>query len=448
MSNQCRNNSMNSRVKTFVGFIVLGLSLSLCIWQMTQADELNWEMLKNKNTSIEFFGSNQGDVISSYPALFHTLLNKFWGWNPAKELNYSTTNPNERVKVSEMTEFARNFAVEFDVSNSEHFRKVWFQLSPQLKVRGLFGIHDFKTKRPLIIIRLGIHGNVDELLAERFIAKAVYEDLDANFLILESLTSSAFLAKNPQVSFGGIEEGLHTFLIMNYLMDEKNDFKKYITQIHLIGVSLGGQGTFVTAWLDQLNGNRVKSILNFCPLINMQETFVKHNQKSFDSALIDVWNSFRMKAIYSSYPQAFSKVSWWKTLLDFKPRFTPRLLQVLKAERKTPLLALAEIEKQYPKVKWPEDFKKLITSSQSFYELNNFWKYYHGVNTPTTIYTTPKDPLVYNQLNSERIFSGQQPGHFVHLKYQRLEKGIHCGLASVYSWSFIVDLIKDGLDLK
>jgi hypothetical protein len=55
---------------------------------------------------------------------------------------------------------------------------------------------------------------------------------------------------------------------------------------------------------------------------------------------------------------------------------------------------------------------------------------------------------VNNELNSEKIFSGAQPGDFSSLKYTRLEKATHCGLASVYRWDFIVSLLKQGLGLN
>ena len=83
---------------------------------------------------------------------------------------------------------------------------------------------------------MGIHGNVDELFAERFIAKAIYEDLDINFLVLENLTSHGYLATENPITFGGVDEGLHTYYILQQLQSSK--FKSIISEIHLLGVSL------------------------------------------------------------------------------------------------------------------------------------------------------------------------------------------------------------------
>jgi hypothetical protein len=424
---------MNSRVKIQFGLVVLGAIVFFLLGSMTQADEVDWASLKTEKFEIQAESSGQGEVLTSYPAFLQILITRILNWDPKKELNNSTPT----------FELLKNLSVDFDLSEVKNFRKVWFHLNPKLKVRGLFGIHDFIKPRPFIILRMGIHGNVDEMFAERFIAKAIYEDLDANFLVLESLTSHAFLSQNAQVTFGGTEEGLHTFLILHQL--QKTKFKKLIKSTHLIGVSLGGQGTFVTSLLDQANDKQIKSILNFCPLINLQETFERHAESGLKNAAVDLWNFHRMETLYKNYEKQLSDVSVWKVPFDFQPRFTPQILKILNAERKTSLLTAEDIQKQFPEIKWPQDFYNLLTKSNSFYELNYFWKLYQNIQTPMMIYTTPNDPLVFNELNSEMIFNKKQAGDFKQLQFKRLDRGIHCGLAPIYPWTEVVKMIQTGL---
>ena len=184
-----------------------------------------------------------------------------------------------------------------------------------------------------------------------------------------------------------------------------------------------------------------------CPLVNLQDTFAFHAQSGFKNALVDLWNFHRMKVLYGSYENQFKDVNLFKILIDLKPRFVPRLMQILNTERTRPLLTAAEIQRQVSDVKWPKGFYDLLTNSKSFYEFNDFWKLYQGVKTPFMVYTTPTDPLVINGLNSEKIFLNQQAGDFKSLKFQRLDRGLHCGLAPVYPWVQVVKMIKDGLDL-
>lgn len=438
---------MQIQVKTSKALtLFITIFVSIFTLQMTQADELNWQTLQSDKMHIELYSSAQGEVISSYMPLFKELGGLIWSWDPKKE----PKNTSDKVYLESqapVNELMHNLFVEFDVSSTDHFRKVWFNLNNDLKFRGLLAIHDFKSKRPFIILRMGIHGNVDELIAERFLFRMIYEDLDMNVLVLESLTSHAFLSKNKNVSFGGIDEGLQTFLALNEI--NKSDLSQIMGPVHLLGLSMGSHGTFVTSMLDQANKHQIKSIVNFCPLINLQETFEAHNspESDFKNAMADLWNVRRLKAVFDIYPEDKVLKDWWKTLFDFKPRFTNEILSILQRDRKQPLISTAEVEQLVPKMKWPKGLKNHLENSKSFYELNNFWNLYQGIKTPMMIYTTPNDPLVINKLNSERIFKANQPGDFTHLKFRRLEKGIHCGLAPVYQWGYIVKLAQEGLEL-
>lgn len=411
---------------------------------MTRADELNWQGMGTARMDIESFSSAQGEVISSYIPYFQEIGRFFWSWSPKNQ----PKNPTEKILLEPqlaINEMMKNLFIEFDLNDIQHFRKVWFKPTPETQFRGLFGIHDFTKKRPFVILRMGIHGNVDELIAERFLARLIYEDLDSNLLVIESLTSHAFLSKNKNISFGGIDEGIQTFLALHELTESK--FNPLISEIHLAALSMGGHGAFVTAMLDQENGHKIKAIVNFCPLINLQETFDFHAGNSFSNVLIDAWNVRRLKAIFEIYQGEPTIAGWWKSVFDFKPRFTPAILALLNRDRKKPLVSTELVDKLIPNMKWPKGFEEHLKNSKTFFELNNFWPYYQGVKTPMMVYTTPNDPLVINKLNSERIFKGVQPGDFSTLKFKRLEHGIHCGLSSVYTWEYIVKLMREGLEI-
>ena len=435
---------MNCRAKTQSGLVVLFI---LVFSGLASARELEWTELSSTLIEIQPFASHQGEVLSSYVPVIPTLMKGLLSWDPHKELNISTQNKDWREPSSKTSELIEDISAQFDVENAQYFRKVWFHLTPTLKVRGLLGLHDRLRPRPLVIFRMGIHGNVDELLAERFLAKIFYEDLGVNFLFLESLTSHAFLSQNKQVSIGGVEEGLHTFIILDDLLKSKNAIHSLISQVHLVGVSLGGPGVFLTSLLDQYNGHRVKSIMTFCPLINMQPTFAHHFQQGFSSAVVDLWNVRRLKSMKNIYPNEVAHSQWWKTIFDWTPRFTPAVFYALNKNRSKPILSIAQIEQLVPKIKWPDGLNHHLVSSDSLYELNDFWRYYAGVKTPHQMVVTLKDPLVLNELNSDLIMSGHQLGDFKYLKTTQLERGIHCGLAPVYQWNFIVKLIKEGLQL-
>ena len=424
----------------------LALLLTIFSGQMTRADETTplsaWSDGGTARMQIEGYSSAQGEVISSYIPYFQEIGRFFWSWDPKKE----PKKPSDKILLEpgfSVNQLMRNLFVEFDLHDTTHFRKVWFKPTAETQFRGLLGVHDFVKKRPMIILRMGIHGNVDEMIAERFLAKLIYEELDANFLVLESLTSHAFLSKNKNISFGGVDEGLQTFLALQEL--QHSTLNKLSSSFHIVALSMGGHGTFVTALLDEQNGHAIKSIVNFCPLINLQDNIEFHAGNGFANVLVDAWNVRRLRAIFEIYHGEPNLDGWWKSIFDFKPRFTPALLNLLNRDRAKPLLSFAKMNELVPGMKWPTPFADHIQNSKTFFELNNFWPYYQGVRTPIMIYTTPKDPLVINELNSERIFDGRQPGDFKSVKYKRLDHGVHCGLSSVYRWEYIAQLLRDGL---
>lgn len=443
-----KKKTMQCQVKT-LSCLALLIIISIGNFGLAKgaADNTGWEMLKSNAVAIEDFSSAQGEVISSYIPFFKEVGQRVWGWDPAKELKNTSDSEFISPRPSKFNELMQSLFVEFDVSDTGHFRKAWFKPTANTQFRGLFGIHDFTKKRPFIILRLGIHGNVDELIAERFLLRILYENLDANVLAIESLTSHAFLSRNKRISLGGVDEGLQTFLALNEISQQP--FNALISNVHLVSLSMGAHGTFITAMLDQQNGRRVKSILNFCPLINLKETFDHHNkpEANLQNALVDLWNVRRLKSVFDIYGNEADLGSWWKTLFDLKPRFTPEVLDLLNRDRKVPLVTVAELEKTISGLKWPAGLREHFLNSTGIFDLNDFWKYYQRIDIPMMIYTTPNDPLVLNALNSEVIFEGRQPGDFSKLKYVRLDRGTHCGLAPVYRWDHIVKLVKDGLVL-
>ena len=435
---------MQSQAKIFCCLALLLLKFPLlAAAAATPVPAQSWLSISTPKMEVLEQASAQGDVITSYIPFFVEIGDVVWGWDPKKEPK--NTSEIYRESDSGLNELMRNLFVKFDLSDNAHFRKVWFRPKSGLQFRGLWGIHDFNRKRPLVIIRMGIHGNVDEVIAERFLARAIYEDLDANFLILESLTSHAFLSTNKNVSFGGIDEGLQTFFAISELFH--SPFNSLIQSYHIVSISMGGHGTFVTALLDQNNEKILKSIVNFCPLINLRETIEHHESEGLKATFVDLWNVRRLKALFDLYPDRPALTDWWKSLLDFKPRFTPAAMGIINQTRTKPLLAFEDLKALYPKLKVPAKFSAHLENSKSLFELNDFWPVYKGVKTPIMIYTTPNDPLVINALNSERIFRGVQPGEFDDVKYQRLERGIHCGLAPAYQWDYIVKLLREGLGL-
>ncbi len=364
-------------------------------------------------------------------------------------LKQSQLNPS-LCHITEKLDFINSFRskifFDFDAEGKYGFKNIDFQQSPTLKVRGLIGLHEkteAQRRRPLVIFRMGIHGNRDEFMAERFLIKILYQDLGYHVLMLESLTSHGFVMANKKISFGGLEEGLQTFYILNQIRQKEFSWVDQISTIHLMALSMGGEGAFLTTYLDEQAFHQIKSVQILCPLINLEKTFNFHSRPGLVNAFGDFWNSLRLKAFTARTPE-LQKLEMWKMIFDWTPRFSPRVIEVIDQQISGPLLSIDNIEKKFPNLKIPADFKQQLKQGHSLYERNNFWPVFKNERTPIEVVVTPNDLMAINELNSNLIRNHQQPGLFKKVSFVDLE-GFHCGLAEEYQWPFLVELVRRGL---
>ena len=342
-------------------------------------------------------------------------------------------------KAPSLKKLLQVLSVKFDLSDTNHFRKVIFNVASaepqQIHIRGLLALHDDKIARPMVILRMGVHGNIDELLAERFIAKVAYEDFGFNVLALENLTSHGYVSQDNPITFGGVDEGLQTYSVIQEIKNSTSNLGKLISEIHLIGISLGAHGVFLTTTLDEANHHDIKSATVFCPVVNLISTLRFHSEASSYSAFVDLWNRRRMNAIADKIPE-LDHTQWWKTFFDFKPRFMPAILNYLDQHQRKPA------EKMPATMNWPVGLKAHFDKDQSFSEMNNFWPFYKNQKTPFLILTTANDILVSEEINTAMIQQKKQPGDFSETQILQLDQGTHCGLPPDYQWNFIVSLLK------
>ncbi len=392
--------------------------------------------------------------ITSYPQSLFQLLTGLSVWKPTQtatepcKLTFSSQKLNPAkcelpVKLSIIDSGKSKLWIDFDMSDKKQFQKIQIQLQRNLKIRGFLGLQ--QGNKPLVIIRLGIHGNIDEFFAERYLAKIVFENLGYHILVLENLTSHGHLSTNTDYSFGGIEEGLHTFFILQMIRKNKFLWSSQIKDIHLIGVSLGGHGAFVTQYLDEQSQIKsvkkplLSSVQLFCPVVNLEKNFSRLSNAGLFQIGVDIWNRIRI-------PKLAEKINYnvWPMVFDFKPQFLPTILKSMNKEKTKPVLAIKTFQTEFPDLTFPEKFMNHIDNSKTFFELNDFWSFYENKKTPITIYTTPDDPAVANDINTEMIRSKKQPGSFQNIQFMDLN-GLHCALASEYQWPFLVEMIKRGM---
>ena len=459
---------MNCRAKT----LILTL-MRLTVWVMLLAGVSAAGPVPVANSapatnaqSATYSVINDSARMSIYPEWLYSRMVQTNGWKPSLDvsseckLSFSSpelmpTKCEAHYELSYWDTFLSKMYVDFDLHDQTKFQRIQFEPQPGLKIRGLLGLqteNGVAAKKPLVIVRMGIYGNIDEILAERFLARIAYQDLGYHLLVVESLTSHGYLMLNDEYSLGGVEEGLHTFYILNLLTHNKLAWAKDVSDIYLLGISLSGPGVFITNYLDEnsLIKNKkkkpnLKAIELFCPLVNMDETYNELSKPGLFTAIADIWNRKRLLALRLR-DQKLEDLQWWKTIFDLTPRFMPLALSDLNLKRGKPVFNLENF-KEFPDLKLPQEFMDHIAKSKTLFELNQFWSFYKNEQTPIHIYLTPEDPLVMNNLNSDLIRSHKQPGIFNKVTFTDL-KGMHCTLASEYQWPFLVELVRRGFEIK
>ncbi len=404
--------------------------------------------------TLNAFGQRIDETLSSYPKIILKIMNQIPRWSPdltmsdtcKQNLQSKILQPDQcraQYQLNFFDSFRSKLFFDFDAIEKYNFKNIDLVIQNKIKVRGLLGLHSNK-KKPLIIFRMGIHGNRDEFLAEKFLIRILYQELGYHVLMIESLTSHGFIVENNELSVGGTEEGLHTSYILNLIHQKKFDWVNQVSSIHLMGISMGSEGIFLATYLDEKMNHLLKSSTVFCPLVSLQKNFDRLSEPGLKNAFADLWNSRRLQAIKQK-DEKLAKINLWPMLFNLKPLFAPAVFQWLDQKRIKPLFSVNDFEKEFGEVKLPSEFKKHLNSSQGLFKFNHFWPVFENKVTPITIVSTADDQVVFNDLNTEMIRSKKQPGVFKNTKFVDL-KGFHCSLAEEYQWPFLVELVKRSVE--
>jgi predicted alpha/beta-fold hydrolase len=295
---------------------------------------------------------------------------------------------------------------------------VMFHLPGGVNVKGLLGLKSDGVKRPLVILRLGIFSNTLEFFPERFLFMQLFEQSPFNILVLESLSGSEFVEHNETFSIGGVEEGLQNFWIAKQLQNSNEPLSELIDSVHMVGVSLGGNGVFFAALLNQWNQKPISSFMAFCPLVNFAETFNFHRAHPWSMKIMNFWANARLPKLKVLYPGVS------------KENFLGDVFEKLKLEQR-PLPA------EYSALSLPANF-----AGKSFLERLDFWSDWKNLQTPFLVLASKNDPIVPFQINSERLLNKKIDTGNSKLEVVSLPQGIHCSLPAAYKWNPMTSVLQ------
>lgn len=288
------------------------------------------------------------------------------------------------------------FAMKYSVNQNPFLRRTVIHLPNGQKLKAVLALKDQK-RRPFVIVRMGITGNIEEAYAERFFYHHLFERGFYHLLMLENLTSTDFIHNNQVMDFGGISEAYQNVWLAQKMQSPEEKISELIESVHLIGLSLGGQGVLASSWVAPVQSRKklIHSYLGLCPLVNLKPTFEELFIKNYLKYPLEFWARSRFSEVKKFRPDLF----------DFQFGFSERLL---KASQKTFKKPAKEYLLNEPEV---------IKNSEDFYFLHDLSLWDPSTRDDLRSWVTRQDRIVPPSLNSDQL-----PG----LRPLVIDQGQHC----------------------
>jgi hypothetical protein len=320
-----------------------------------------------------------------------------------------------------VTHSERILRTAFEPTQHPSARLIEWQLENNIKVPGLLFLKG-PIRRPLVIIRTGIFSSLKTAVAERFLVMQLFEEGPYHLLLLPSTSGGDYIERNHRLHFGGFDEGLQTARILDLLAEKKEPLNRYISKIHLVGISLGGHGLWLTHFLQDSKNPLLDRTLLLCPAVDLQATAASQKDSFLAETFVKGWFSFR--------------------LAPFKDA-----LQVPNQESISEFLERSFSDYQNPSIPWKSDKIPLPIAAHPYWVWNDFWSFmptYYNFSK-TFVAWTAVDPVVPADINARSLRERQQAPESALLEWPR---GFHCSLPSAYQWSMISLSLRGYLDAE
>jgi hypothetical protein len=326
---------------------------------------------------------------------------------------------------NQFTHAAQILRTQFDPTEHPAVRAVQWTLRDQVKVRGLLFFKG-KVRRPLVILRPGIFSQLRSSVAERFLMMQLFEEGPYHVLVIPSTTGRDYIELNHQFVFGGFDEGLQTFAILKLLNSPEEPLQRYISKIHLVGISLGGHGLWLTNLLNQAENEAdrvgiIDKTLLLCPSVDLGATAEEQRRHILSDFFVNAWFNLRLAPLRQE-------------------------LDVAENEAISSVFEKALTNYKSPTLPWPLTGLQPPASPQPFWVWNSFWSWMPPYDFKRTfVLWTAVDPVVAPQVNAHTL---AKQLHAPESALLELPRGLHCSLPTTYVWPAVSLTLRGYLDSR
>lgn len=301
------------------------------------------------------------------------------------------------------------------------------------KLRGYLALKPDMRKRPLIIARCGVFCDITDRLPKIMIMQ-LFEETPFNVLVLASTTGIQYVGDNTSLGIGGYLEASQHLKIAEYLRSSESGIADRITNIHVLGLSLGANSSLLTTVLSENNLNTdgkppITSVFSLCPVVNLEETL--------DQVLRNTPRGFFMRNnAWTIFKKLYSQRG------DSIPNKKPSIRELFG-------LVSNEAQKKYESTYSRADFtfKPFETlkfkTKDEVWRANRFTEYALNTKTPTFVWTSYNDPIVPTDRNASVLMSLTKNSASTNIRTHIVPSGRHCAESVAYGWGTVSEIFKE-----
>lgn len=321
--------------------------------------------------------------------------------------------------------------LDYDFNNNPKIQQVKIVYDQKTIVTGLLVLKDTK-RRPLVIVKNGVFGNAEDTSTVRNMLMHFSEESPFHVLILGNLTGDDFIKDNGYIAVGGFEEGRQIHKVVDILLEENSPVKNFIHDIHMLGISLGGNGAYFSALYNEFveESKKIKSHIAYCPVANLERSL----NHVYQPKGLGVLFSFITKRLL------YDLLSFVPHLQDiFNPDEKLKSKMVKGVLVEGAIRSLKERTNASPWDMQPFVGAK-INNESDLWKYNDFNLYVDQVKEPLLVIHSADDFVVTSQHNSNPLRS--VASHKQNVGFVNLNQGGHCSFSLAYGWPTFSKLLQ------
>lgn len=328
--------------------------------------------------------------------------------------------------------------VKYRFRYSQPLKMIRIRLSDGSIVRGVLALKDDGQKRPLIIAKCGILCDVADSETLRVLTMHLFEAGNFNLLLVGNISGSEYQLDNKHFAIGGFFEGIQLMNLVQWVRGSALD--AVTNYIHLIAVSLGGQGALYAALFNSFNQDKkgdpyFNSVLAISPVVRLKSAVTAVYQQGHVAK-----KRFYQNLTWQQIIRSRAKIPWLNALFPVgTTQSTALLMKIIVAG------AINYYQTHDLDADWiPAPLRGTrIDSEADFWRLNDFTRYSHLVTTPTLVLAANNDPIVLTADNAGQLEKSLDPGENNPITVLRLQQGSHVSFSMTTDWQTIATLLQN-----